>query len=221
VLAGFEMLVDPFARLRAHRRRVERIDVVAEAWGDVVQTANRVSELTASAMGRRALARANAEEILRRLDVRDAAIIDDIGDDQREYVFEPLFPAEAPVEESTPVPASASELFDAALLSRVDRALTEHGRSWPVLVLRFHEFAERPPLLTLRDALNQEGSVLLDLSQLPDPHALRMLDFSAGLAFAERALLSRISDRLFLIMIVEHGDSDSEGAAIDAMRQVQ
>jgi cell division inhibitor SepF len=111
---------------------------------------------------------------------------DDYYDDEPEYVDEPERPVRAVRDDRSASVASLAERRRPASGSELSLITTLHPRTYNEARTIGEHFREGVP-------------VIMNLSEMDDSDAKRLVDFSAGLVFATRGSIERVTSKVFLL----------------------
>jgi cell division inhibitor SepF len=112
---------------------------------------------------------------------------DDYYDDEPEYVDEPADRPVRAVRDDRPAPVSQlSERRRTTSGAELSRITTLHPRTYNEARTIGEHFREGVP-------------VIMNLSEMDDSDAKRLVDFSAGLVFATRGSIERVTSKVFLL----------------------
>jgi cell division inhibitor SepF len=112
---------------------------------------------------------------------------DDYYDDEPEYADEPADRPVRAVRDDRPAPVSQlSERRRPAAGAELSRITTLHPRTYNEARTIGEHFREGVP-------------VIMNLSEMDDSDAKRLVDFSAGLVFATRGSIERVTSKVFLL----------------------
>ena len=112
---------------------------------------------------------------------------DDYYDDEHEFADEPDDRPVRAVRDDRPAPvAQLSERRRPAAASELSRITTLHPRTYNEARTIGEHFREGVP-------------VIMNLSEMDDNDAKRLVDFSAGLVFATRGSIERVTSKVFLL----------------------
>lgn len=112
---------------------------------------------------------------------------DDIEMENEDFIEEEDFADVTPMSSATPASVSSiTPIREASSASELSRIVTFHPTS----------FSDS---LSIGDAYRKGVPVILNLSDLNDAEARRIVDFAAGLAFGLHGVIERVTNRVFLL----------------------